>query len=52
MATNLGGGGEEAGALGGERVEGDGGLLAHVELEVRQAVREDDDIAHLQRGHV
>jgi hypothetical protein len=43
---------EEAGVLRRERVEGDGGLLAHIELEVLQPAREEDDIALLQRGRV
>jgi hypothetical protein len=43
---------EEAGVLRRERVEGDGGPLAHIELEVLQAAREEDDVALLQGGRV
>ena len=50
--ANLGGGGEEAGVLRGERVEGDGDFVAHVDLEVQQRFGENDHVAHLQRGSV
>jgi hypothetical protein len=43
---------EEAGALRRERVEGDGVLFAHVELEVLQPAREEGDVALLQGGRV
>jgi hypothetical protein len=43
---------EEAGVLRRERVEGDGGPLAHIELEVLQAAWEEDDVALLQGGRV
>lgn len=41
---------EKPGALGGECVEGDGGLLAHVQLEVLQSSGEQDYVALLQSG--
>ena len=44
------GGGEEAGVLRREGVEGDGGLIADVELEVREAAGKHGDVTHLQRG--
>jgi len=43
---------QEAGVLRGERVEGDGALLAHVDLEVHMRFGEDGDIALVQRRRV
>ena len=50
--SDLIGGEEEPGVLGREGVEGDGGLVAHIELEVQQRLGEQDHVAHLQGGRV
>ena len=43
---------EKSGVLRGEGVEGDGGLVAHIELEVQQRLGEQDHVALLQGGRV
>jgi len=50
MHAYLGGCEEESWVLRVERVEGDRGLVGHVELEVHRASREDDHVARQQRG--
>ena len=49
---DLVGGEQQARVLRVQRVERDGGLVAHVELEVQQRAREQDHVALLQRGGV